>query len=117
MRGRIDDRRGAYRAEQAPEEDLRQLLVSVTQQYRQVEAERNRLSDTVAILRAVAMQLRIRNDAVKSLENTKPLLPNSRSISPKLRRRQQMLCVGACCTGRSHRPIPSPCVTHMTRDK
>jgi len=66
--GRVDDRRGAYRAEQVPEGDLRQLLVSVTQQHRQVEAERDRLSDEVATLRVVAMQLRIRNEAVREAE-------------------------------------------------
>src|SRR5690348_11673263 len=67
--GRIDERRLARRLRRArTEEDLAQQLASVMQAYQQLQAERDRLVDEVVTLRAVALQLRARNDATVAAE-------------------------------------------------
>jgi excisionase family DNA binding protein len=67
--GRIDERRGRRHSIPVQDTDVRQQLTTMTQQYRSVQAERDRLRDEVAVLRAVALQLRARNDAVSEAES------------------------------------------------
>jgi excisionase family DNA binding protein len=66
--GRIDDRRHKHHAGPAQDADVREQLASMTQQYRHVQADRDRLGDEVAALRTVALHLRARNDAVREAE-------------------------------------------------
>jgi hypothetical protein len=69
LNGRIEDRRLARQVDLAKHDDLRQQLAAATLQCRHLEAERDRLSDEVAALRAVALQLRARNEAVTEAES------------------------------------------------
>lgn len=66
--GRIVDRRHKHHAVPAQDADVREQLASMTQQYRHVQADRDRLGNEVAVLRTVALQLRARNDAVREAE-------------------------------------------------
>ena len=67
--GRIDDRRHRRHAVPTQDADVHQQLASMTQQYRYLQADHDRLSDEVAVLRTVALQLRARNDAVSEAES------------------------------------------------
>jgi hypothetical protein len=67
--GRIDERRHKRHAALAQDADIRQQLASVVQQVQYLQADRDRLSDEVAVLRAVALQLRARNAAVSEAES------------------------------------------------
>jgi excisionase family DNA binding protein len=67
--GRIDERRHSRKAASAQDADVRQQLASMTQQYRYLQADHDRLSEEVAVLRAVALQLRARNAAVSEAES------------------------------------------------
>jgi excisionase family DNA binding protein len=63
--GRIDERRLAKQLQRkATETGLAQDLVTLIRENQQLKAERDRLGSEVATLRAVAIQLRARNDAV-----------------------------------------------------
>jgi uncharacterized coiled-coil DUF342 family protein len=67
-KGRIDDRRHRPHAASAQDDDLRQQLEHMVELYRHVQEERDRLTDEVAALREVALQLRARNEAVSAAE-------------------------------------------------
>ena len=66
--GRIDDRRRGRWTVPTQDDDVRQQLANMTQLYQHMRADRDRLSNEVA-LRTLAMQLRIRNDAVSEAES------------------------------------------------
>jgi excisionase family DNA binding protein len=67
--GRVDERRHNRQVATAQDADARQQLASMMQQYQYLQADRDRLSDEVAVLRAVALQLRARNTAVSEAES------------------------------------------------
>ena len=68
--GRIDERRHNRRqAAPAQDAEVRQQLASMTQKYRYLQADHDRLSDEVVVLRAVALQLRARNTAISEAES------------------------------------------------
>lgn len=68
--GRMDRRRRSRQG--APienDEGLGRLESSMEQHYQDLQADRDRLRDEVAALRAVALQLRARNDAITEAES------------------------------------------------
>jgi excisionase family DNA binding protein len=67
--GRIDDRRHRRWPASIQDDDARQQLANMTQLYQHMQADRDRLSNEVAALRTLAMQLRIRNAAVSEAES------------------------------------------------
>lgn len=67
--GRFDRRRRSRQTAPIGDDDLLRRLESMEQQHRYLQADRDRLSDEVATLRAVALQLRARNDAITEAES------------------------------------------------
>lgn len=67
--GRIDDRRNRRHAGPTQDADVHRVLDSVRHQLQHMQADRDRLSDEVAALRVVALQLRARNEAVSDAES------------------------------------------------
>jgi hypothetical protein len=67
--GRIDRRRRDRQTVPTGDDDLLARLENMEQQYRYLRADRDRLSDEVAALRAVALQLRARNEAIGEAES------------------------------------------------
>ena len=67
--GRVNDRRSYRRTAVTHDADFHQVLGTVVQELRHMEADRDRLSNEVAVLRAVALQLRARNEAISQAES------------------------------------------------
>lgn len=67
--GRIDRRRRGRESAPAGGDDGLGRLESMEQQNRYLQADRDRLRDEVVTLRAVALQLRARNDAITEAES------------------------------------------------